>query len=98
MASSAITCYAKVTCYNAPFMNENQGISGQIKHEEDYDTNGNLLTVTDWSYAMNCPPAGIDHSGNASGAPNDIGNTQLSSQLDRNNPVVSCDPRSNTEG
>ena len=93
IASDAITCYAKVTCHSAPFMNEDPGIAGQVKHEEHYDTNGKLLTVTDWSHAMDCPPAGVGHSANASGAPDDIGDTQLSSQTDRNNPVVVCDPR-----
>ncbi len=74
-------------------MNEDPGIAGQVKHEEHYDTNGKLLTVTDWSHAMDCPPAGVGHSTNASGAPDDIGDTQLNSQTDRNNPVVVCDPR-----
>ena len=93
IAASNITCYASVPCHPAPYSNPNQGIAGHTIQEQDYGTDGKLLSVHNTNYAMNCPPPGVSHSNNASGPPSNIGTTELSSELDQNNPVVVCDPR-----
>jgi YD repeat-containing protein len=94
LATSGITCYVPGgNCNVTPFWNEDPAAAGRLKTQENFDASGALMQVTQNQYTMNCPPAGVAGSQNAAGAPYDPGNHYLFSELDKNNPVVVCDPR-----
>ncbi len=92
--SSSITCYLSISCSVAPYNASNGPVfAGQQTEEQDYDSGGHLLKQINWTLASNCPPPGVSGSQNAQGGSSDPGSGQLFSELDRNNPVLVCDPR-----
>jgi RHS repeat-associated protein len=97
LALSTISCAGPNPCHVAPYWDSSNIEAGKDQEEDDYDTTGALLSVHLWGYADNCPPPGVPHSGHSGGSGSDPGGTQLSSELDRNNPVVVCDPRVTSE-
>ncbi|GHO48680.1 RHS repeat-associated core domain-containing protein [Ktedonospora formicarum] len=93
-----MTCSAPTSCHDIPYWNPDPGMAGHTKTVQNFSPTGKLLTVKDLTYAMNCPPAGVGHTGTAYGggvgaAAGNPGDTQRISLLDQNNPVVVCDPR-----
>ncbi len=94
LATSGITCYVPGgNCNVTPYWNEDPAAAGKLKTQENFNASGALMQVTQNQYTLNCPPAGVAGSQNAAGAPYDPGNHYLFSELDKNNPVVVCDPR-----
>src|SRR5712692_4028618 len=97
LALSTISCAGPNPCHLAPYWDASNIEAGQNQEEDDFDTTGALLSVHLWGYSDNCPPPGVSHSGHSGGTGSDPGGTELSSELDRNNPVVVCDPRVTSE-
>jgi RHS repeat-associated protein len=97
LALSTISCAGPNPCHLAPYWDSSNIEAGKDQEEDDYDTTGALLFVYLWGYTDNCPPPGVPHSGHSGGTGSDPGGTQLSSELDENNPVVVCDPRVTSE-
>src|SRR6266567_3889867 len=97
LALSTISCAGPNPCHLAPYWDGSNIEAGRDQEEDDYDITGALLSVHQWNYADNCPPPGVSHSGHSGGTGSDPGGTQLSSELDENNPVVVCDPRVTSE-
>lgn len=98
--SSGIHCYVSgITCSVAPYNTSNGPVlAGKLLQEQDYD-NGNpvhLLKQVNWNWTTNCPPPGVPGSQGAAGGSTDPGGNFLFSPLDRNNPVMVCDPRATT--
>ncbi|GER88987.1 hypothetical protein KDW_31490 [Dictyobacter vulcani] len=104
VAESGITCYRKngMQCAVVPYWNPDVGMAGKEKTVQVYTSDSKVLSVTNWFYSMNCPPAGVAHSqvldsSITLGPPNNVGDQYLSSALDENNPVVVCDSRMTEE-
>nr|MBA2393449.1 RHS repeat-associated core domain-containing protein [Ktedonobacteraceae bacterium] len=94
LAESSFQCYVTGGhCNVAPYWNPNPGMSGRLLMEQNWSAASKLVSVSKNTYAMNCPPPGVSHSNNTNTGLNNPGSTQLSSELDQNNPVVVCDPR-----
>jgi RHS repeat-associated protein len=97
LALSTISCAGPNPCHLAPYWDSSNIEAGKNQEEDDFDTTGALLSVHLWGYTDNCPPPGVSHSGHSGGTGSDPGGTELSSELDVNNPVVVCDPRVTSE-
>ncbi|MDQ2714976.1 MAG: RHS repeat protein, partial [Chloroflexota bacterium] len=94
LAESSFQCYVTGGhCNVAPYWNPNPGMSGRLLMEQHWSAASKLVSVSKNTYAMNCPPPGVAHSNNTNTGLDNPGSTQVSSELDQNNPVVVCDPR-----
>ncbi|GER89989.1 hypothetical protein KDW_41510 [Dictyobacter vulcani] len=97
-ATSAILCgyqYPPGTdhCGVAPYWAQDPGLAGREKETLNFGSDGKLLTAQTSHYFTMCPPPGVGHNTGAGGGANDVGTQYFTSQLDRNNPVVVCDPQ-----
>ena len=101
LAESSFTCYVTpATCSVAPYFTNAGSVpaTALAGHEfiaYDFDAGGNEQAVHTWTNIPNCKPTGFAVSGG--GSPNNPGDQYLISQLDQNNPVVACDPRTTQE-
>ncbi|GCE23204.1 RHS repeat-associated core domain-containing protein [Dictyobacter kobayashii] len=97
IATSGITCYYKynkvANCGVSPYWGADPGLAGKEKESLNFGIDGKLLSAQTWNYLTMCPPPGVGNSAGATGLPSDVGKQYMTSQLDRNNPVVVCDPR-----